>query len=277
MYGRSSVVPCANKARGCPCDSFDQRPQTYCCSSCADGLLCRTRLHTYHQPTTSMSALPGNPLPAARPITPSTWDRPSTLDRDYTTNSFKARPSQTSLSRPSYTLDTYSRAPLRSGATTHVPAQPMRALPSYTHSPVSHHPTTAIHQPTTMNTTRRAANCARLGCPCDAYDGSPGSYCCMTCRNGTRCVERFHVAQSPVTGTSLGASTRGRTSSQPPPARTTPTHQSWGQPQTRMQPQTWTQQQQWPQSSKPERLCEFCLRMPATDGVLCRACSVKFE
>jgi hypothetical protein len=185
------AVPCANRQFGCPCDSFDGRPTTFCCASCKEGGPCRLRTHEFTTPryTSSRSAVvcatPGCPCDsfdgrAATACTASCKEAGPCRHRTHVFLPPSVPVAQASVPPPSVSLP----VPAHAAATRPTLRQPSAAVPP----PPVPYPSVAAR-----SGGARIAQCANLRCPCDSFNGQYGEYCCRTCRQGAACANRIHV------------------------------------------------------------------------------------
>ena len=75
-----------------------------------------------------------------------------------------------------------------------VPDSPEASTTSELGSPGSPHSDPPTSSASAQPPDPQPAQCKRIGCPCDSWNGKPNEYCCFTCRDGSKC-ERYEGKQ----------------------------------------------------------------------------------
>jgi hypothetical protein len=224
----SRSVPCANARWGCPCDSFDGRPETACCLACREGQFCRAKTHF-----APMSAGSAYPQPVFAP--PQQQSRSVSVRcarRGCPCDSFDGRPGthccalcqeapvcdqRTHVYNPPQFFSPPpppTQMPAGQGAYyPHAPPAPpgppppsQFSAPMYAQQapvapplapPQQQHQHQHQQQHFAMPAASTASRCCRPGCPCDSWNGQPREHCSKNCRHGVPCAQRVHTYTGP--------------------------------------------------------------------------------
>jgi hypothetical protein len=231
-------VPCPRP--GCPCDSFDGRPQTFCCLECREGVLCNSRRHVFGPPTDPHSA--ASPSVVMRPASsvpcPGLGCPCDSFDgRPHSHCCVECKEGSVCTERRhcfpagdsgAGTADSFSSAPQAPPTSFATPPDPYTA--AYPPSASASYPIApSMPPPPPQQYPRQLSGpvsvpCPRPGCPCDSFDGRSHVHCCLLCKEGFPCTTRTHVLPAAVqppggySGSSIPVAAQQTFAPPPPPA-----------------------------------------------------------